>query len=248
MRCSWNAARDPRYSVLLTCELVAEYTGRHEHRGHSGHRGTGQTRACGQGLLNAAGSRGHVRPSARRAARGGTPGVGAAASSPGKEDLSLSGDVPEPTDRTPTITKGHTGVTASDVKTRPTDRSPEQFIEELEWPRRVEHGRELLALFNQVTDAEPVMWGPTMIGYGEVHYVSPAGREGDWFQLGFSPRKASLSLYGLQGAPRSEELLAKLGKHKRGAGCVYVNKLEDIDMDVLAELVQHAWESDAQDC
>ncbi|MBF4552513.1 DUF1801 domain-containing protein [Corynebacterium suicordis] len=165
-----------------------------------------------------------------------------------KEDLSLSGDVPEPTDRTPTITKGHTGVTASDVKTRPTDRSPEQFIEELEWPRRVEHGRELLALFNQVTGAEPVMWGPTMIGYGEVHYVSPAGREGDWFQLGFSPRKASLSLYGLQGAPRSEELLAKLGKHKRGAGCVYVNKLEDIDMDVLAELVQHAWESDAQDC
>ena len=112
-----------------------------------------------------------------------------------EQGLSLSGDVPEPTDRTPKITKGHTGVTASDVKTRPTNRSPEQFIEELEWPRRVEHGRELLTLFNQVTGAKPVMWGPTMIGYGEVHYVSPAGREGDWFQVGFSPRKASLSLY-----------------------------------------------------
>lgn len=165
-----------------------------------------------------------------------------------EQGLSLSGDVPEPTDRTPKITKGHTGVTASDVKTRPTDRSPVQFIEELEWPRRVEHGRELLALFNQVTGAEPVMWGPTMIGYGEVHYVSPAGREGDWFQVGFSPRKASLSLYGLQGSPRSGELLDKLGKHKRGAGCVYVNKLEDIDMNVLEELVRHSWESDPQSC
>lgn len=165
-----------------------------------------------------------------------------------EQGLSLSGDVPEPNDRTPKITKGHTGVTASDVKTRPTNRSPEQFIEELEWPRRVEHGRELLALFNQVTGAEPVMWGPTMIGYGEVHYVSPAGREGDWFQVGFSPRKASLSLYGLQGSPRSEELLNKLGKHKRGAGCVYVNKLEDIDMNVLEELVRHSWESDPQSC
>lgn len=165
-----------------------------------------------------------------------------------EQGLSLSGDVPEPTDRTPKITKGHTGVTASDVKTRPTNRSPEQFIEELEWPRRVEHGRELLTLFNQVTGAKPVMWGPTMIGYGEVHYVSPAGREGDWFQVGFSPRKASLSLYGLQGSPRSGELLDKLGKHKRGAGCVYVNKLEDIDMNVLEELVRHSWESDPQSC
>lgn len=165
-----------------------------------------------------------------------------------EQGLSLSGDVPEPTDRTPKITKGHTGVTASDVKTRPTNRSPEQFIEELEWPRRVEHGRELLTLFNQVTGAKPVMWGPTMIGYGEVHYVSPAGREGDWFQVGFSPRKASLSLYGLQGSPRSGELLNKLGKHQRGAGCVYVNKLEDIDMNVLEQLVRHSWESNPQSC
>lgn len=165
-----------------------------------------------------------------------------------KQGLSLSGKVPTLTDRTPTITKGHTGKTASDVKTKPTQRSPEQFIEELEWPRRVEHGRTLLELFNKVTQAEPVMWGPTMVGYGEVHYISPAGREGDWFHIGFSPRKASLSLYGLQGAPRSEELLAKLGKHKRGAGCVYVNKLEDIDMDVLEELVSHAWEAQPESC
>lgn len=139
------------------------------------------------------------------------------------------------------VTKGHTGTTAKDVKTRPTDVDPAEFIEGLEWPRRVAHGRELLALFNQVTGEKPVMWGPTMVGYGEVHYVSSAGREGDWFNIGFSPRKASLSIYGMQAAPRFEELAAQLGKHKLGAGCLYINKLEDVDMDVFREMVREAW-------
>ena len=77
-----------------------------------------------------------------------------------------------------------------------------------------------------------------MIGYGDVHYTSHTGREGDWFQLGFSPRKAKISLYGLEG---DEELLAKLGKHTRGAGCVYINKPEDVDLDVLEEMIRVAW-------
>lgn len=142
-----------------------------------------------------------------------------------------------------TITKGHTGKTAKDVKTKPTEVDPAEFIENLEWPRRIEHGRELLRIFNEVTGEEPVMWGPTMIGYGAVHYKSSSGREGDWFHIGFSPRKASLSIYGMQGHPRSEELLSKVGKHKLGIGCMYVNKLEDLDMDVFRELVTEAWDN-----
>ena len=92
------------------------------------------------------------------------------------------------------------------------------------------------------------MWGPSMIGYGESHYVYASGREGDTFHLGFSPRTADLALYGLVSAPRSEELLDRLGKHRRGAACVWVRTLEDVDSDVLRELVEHAWTSDPAAC
>lgn len=80
-----------------------------------------------------------------------------------------------------------------------------------------------------------------MIGYGALHYKYPTGWEGDMFRVGFSPRKASLSLYGLQGQAGQAELLSRLGKHREGAGCVYVNKPEDIDLDVLRELLTIAW-------
>lgn len=143
----------------------------------------------------------------------------------------------------PGWTRGHTGETAKDVKTTVTDVVPADFVEGLEWPRRQEHGRFLLEVFGRVTGVEPAMWGPTMVGYGEAHYVSPSGREGDWFVVGFSPRKANLALYGLQSAPDSEELLEKLGKHKLGAGCVWINKPEDVDQDVLEQLIRGGWES-----
>lgn len=145
--------------------------------------------------------------------------------------------------REPGWTRGHTGETPADVKTTVTDVDPRTFIDELPWPRRREHGRVLLEVFGRVTGAEPVMWGPTMVGYGEAHYVSPSGRQGDWFVVGFSPRKANLSLYGLQSGPGSEELLARLGKHRPGAGCVWINKPEDVDLEVLEELIRGGWES-----
>jgi hypothetical protein len=140
-------------------------------------------------------------------------------------------------------TRGHTGKTAKDVKTTITDVAPMDFVEGLEWPRRQEHGRFLLEVFERVTGVEPVMWGPTMVGYGEAHYVSPSGREGDWFVVGFSPRKANLALYGLQSAPDADELLPRLGKHKLGSGCVWINKPEDVDQDVLEQLIRGGWES-----
>lgn len=125
--------------------------------------------------------------------------------------------------------------------TAPTDVDPTAFLDTLE-PRRREEGRVLLDLMAGVTGAEPVMWGPSMVGYGSLHYRSPSGgAEGDWFRVGFSPRRAKVSLYGLQGHPRSAELLERLGRHTLGAGCVYATRLEHLDLDVLRELVEHAF-------
>lgn len=141
-----------------------------------------------------------------------------------------------------TVTRGATGKSAKDIKTHTTSVDPADYVDGLEGRRR-EEGARLLELFGRATGEQATMWGPSMIGYGEVHYRYATGREGDTFQLGFSPRKADLALYGIQGFPRSDELLEKLGKHRRGVGCVWVKKLPDIDESVLEELVAHAWQS-----
>lgn len=155
--------------------------------------------------------------------------------------MSLRGATTETTPRNGVVTEGHTGVTAKDVKTSATDVNPVDYVATLDTPRRVEHGQLLLDIFGRVTGAEPVMWGPSMIGYGEVHYRYDTGREGDWFKVGFSPRKAKISLYGLTDAPSSAEFLTRLGKHTVGASCLYINKPEDIDLDVLEEMIAAAW-------
>lgn len=158
--------------------------------------------------------------------------------------MGLAGHVPEPEAPHTVVTEGHTGENASDIKTVPTAQTPSDFVEGLDTARRTAHGRLLLELFARVTGEEPVMWGPTMIGYGQAHYRYATGREGDTFRLGFSPRKAKISLYGLTGSPRSAEFLARLGKHSTGAACLYINTPEDIDLAVLEEMIRDAWESD----
>ena len=145
------------------------------------------------------------------------------------------------------VTREHTGVVAPDIKTKVTEVTPEDFLATLPEKRR-DDGHMLLGIFAEATGDRPVMWGPSMIGYGKSHYAYASGREGDWFHVGFSPRKANIALYGLQGAPRSEALLAKLGRHKTGAGCVWVNQLRDIDLRVLRELIAHAWTQEPKAC
>lgn len=140
-----------------------------------------------------------------------------------------------------TATKGATGTGAKDIRTHATAVEPAQYVAGLEG-RRQHEGAALLEMFAEATGAKATMWGPSMIGFGEVHYRYASGREGDTFQLGFSPRKAELALYGLQGFPRSEELLDRLGPHRRGAGCIWVRSLGAVDAEVLHELVAHAWE------
>jgi hypothetical protein len=123
-------------------------------------------------------------------------------------------------------------------KTKPTDVSVEEFLAAVEHPRRRADGFELLDMMRHITSQEAVMWGPTIVGFGSYHYKYGSGREGDSAAVGFSPRKANLVLYGLTYCPESTELLSRLGKHKTGAGCLYVNNLEDVDRDVLAELIR----------
>lgn len=127
-------------------------------------------------------------------------------------------------------------------KTGPTTQDPRDYVSSLESARRREEGLILLDLMCTATGVEPVMWGPSIIGYGILHYRSASGAsEGAWPRVGFSPRKAKISLYGLQGHSRSNELLATIGQHTTGAGCVYALRLEHLDTAILRALVKHAY-------
>jgi Domain of unknown function (DU1801) len=123
-------------------------------------------------------------------------------------------------------------------KTQATGASVEEFVAAVEHPVRRGDGLRLLALMSEVTGEPAEMWGPTIVGFGRYHYKYASGREGDAPAVGFSPRKSSLSLYGLTYGPEAADLLGRLGKHKLGAGCLYVTKLDDVDEAVLAELIR----------
>jgi hypothetical protein len=136
----------------------------------------------------------------------------------------------------------------SDLKTRPTKESVQAFLKSIEDPDRRRDCRTVMKIMKEATGARPKMWGPSIVGYGSYHYKYASGREGDWFLTGFSPRKQNLTLYmGLQGFEGNEALLKKLGKHKTGKSCVYVKKLEDVDLDVLQELIHRAVERKGSD-
>ncbi|WP_354187938.1 DUF1801 domain-containing protein [Arthrobacter sp. UYCu712] len=120
-------------------------------------------------------------------------------------------------------------------KTQATGYSVEEFLAAVEHPVRRQDGYRLLELMTAVTGEHAEMLGPTIVGFGQDHYKYDSGREGDAAAVGFSPRKASLSLYGLTYGPEAAGLL---GKQKTGAGCLYVNTLADVDEGVLTELVR----------
>ena len=124
-----------------------------------------------------------------------------------------------------------------DVKTKANDSSVNEFIDKVENPRKREEAYELLKIFSEATALEPKMWGESMIGFGSYHYKYASGHEGDTFLTGFSPRKAKISLYLNLWDSSYESLLNELGKHTRGKGCIYVNKLLDIDIEVLKKLI-----------
>lgn len=125
----------------------------------------------------------------------------------------------------------------AEAKTTENDNDVREFIEAVEHPRRRADALVLLDLFGEVTGEAAKMWGPSIVGFGKYHYVYESGREGDWMLTGFSPRKQNLSLYIMPGFSEYEDLLGRLGKHRTGRSCLYVNTLDDVDMDVLRELI-----------
>jgi len=124
----------------------------------------------------------------------------------------------------------------AEIKTKPTDVSPASFIDKVEHEQRRKDGHELAALMKKVTGKQAKMWGPSIVGFDQYHYKYASGHEGDMPITGFSPRKQSLVLY-LGPGLEDKKLLSKLGKHKVGKGCLYINKLDDVDRDLLRELV-----------
>lgn len=126
----------------------------------------------------------------------------------------------------------------SDNKTKPTRQRPEDFIASIENETRRSDAMRLLALFRETTSLAPKMWGPSMIGFGRYHYKYESGREGDFMLTGFSPRKSSLVVYIMPGYRDMSEPLSRLGKHKLGKSCLYINKLADIDEAVLQEIIR----------
>lgn len=122
-------------------------------------------------------------------------------------------------------------------KTVVTKTSPLTFLATVEPERRRADGLALLQLFNRTTGLKPKMWGPSIVGYGRYHYKYDSGREGELCLTGFSPRKSALAIYVMPGYQDLSDELARLGKHKTGKSCLYVNKLADIDLDVLEEII-----------
>ena len=130
----------------------------------------------------------------------------------------------------------------NDCQTAPTSVDPAEWIATLPKARQRDEGAQILTLFQDVTGTEAVMWGPSIVGFGALHYVYESGREGDMPRVGFSPRSASHTFYLSLDAPGAPELLKRLGKHRMSVACLYVNTLADIDLNVLRELIALSWE------
>jgi hypothetical protein len=127
-----------------------------------------------------------------------------------------------------------------ELKTKQTDNSVIEFIEQVDSPKKREDAYKLLDIFSETTGYEAKMWGPSIIGFGSYHYKYESGHEGDAPLVGFSPRKAKISLYFAPGETKREELLKQFGKHTTGKACVYINKVADIDAAILKALINES--------
>jgi hypothetical protein len=125
----------------------------------------------------------------------------------------------------------------AELKTKVNTASVDKFIKSIKDEQTKDDCYKILDMMQKATKAEPKMWGTSIIGFGNYHYKYASGREGDWFITGFSPRKQNLTLYIISGFDEYESLLKRLGKHSKSKSCLYIKKLEDIDMKVLKELV-----------
>jgi len=130
----------------------------------------------------------------------------------------------------------------AELKTKPSDESVEEFLLQVPDERKRQDCFTLLEMMKTASGVPPKLWGGTMVGFGDEHYRYASGREGDWFLIGFSPRKQNLTLYLMYGVEDQKELLEKLGKHKTGKACLYINKLSDVDLTALDQLIRWSLE------
>ena len=126
-------------------------------------------------------------------------------------------------------------------KTVPNKSSVIDFLEKIEQPQKKADAYTLLDMMKRTTEEEPVMWGPSIIGFGSYHYKYDSGREGDMLLIGFSPRARNFSLYVGAGSERVKPLLTKLGRYSTGKSCLYIKALSDVDVKVLEEIIETSY-------
>ncbi len=126
----------------------------------------------------------------------------------------------------------------AELKTKPTRRSPNRFISQVDHPVRRADCETLLPLFEKITGEKPVMWGDSIVGFGQYHYQQRSGQPAMWPLTGFSPRKQNLAIYVMPGFKSYAGALSRLGKHRHSVSCLYINKLADVDLDVLSEMIR----------
>ena len=129
----------------------------------------------------------------------------------------------------------------SQNKTHATEASVNAFLESVESEEKKRDAYALLEMMNRITKEKAVLWGSSLVGFGTYHYKYESGREGDFFMVGFSPRKVALTVYIMPGFERYHELMSKLGKYKTGKSCLYIKRLSDVDTDVLKELIETSY-------
>lgn len=131
----------------------------------------------------------------------------------------------------------------AEPKTKPTQQSVQDFLDKIENEQVRDDCYTLIKLMKKATGSEPKMWGPSIVGFGKYHYKYDSGHEGDSCLTGFSPRKQNISLYVMLGIMDNQDLLKDLGKHKAAKGCLYIKKLDDVNMNVLEKLVKRSVET-----
>lgn len=130
----------------------------------------------------------------------------------------------------------------SDLKTQKNDGDVRAFLASVEHDRRREDAFTILEIMEEITGEKPSLWGTSIVGFGEYSYSNTTGKNYNWFAVGFSPRKQSMTVYIMDGFDGYDTLMGKLGKHKTGKSCLYINKLDDVDMSVLRELIRESYQ------
>lgn len=130
----------------------------------------------------------------------------------------------------------------AELKTKPTRKSVQKFLKNIEHKQRKFDALNLLPLMENITGKKPVLWGDSIIGFGQYTYTNTTGKPANWPITGFSPRKQNLTIYIMLGFKKYEGLLKRLGKYKTSVSCLYINKLEDVDVKVLEKLIKQSYE------